>query len=48
MTMRERIYINEVGLRDGLQNQPNHVSTAAKLEMAKGFSLVMGCMKYIM
>ena len=35
MTMRERIYINEVGLRDGLQNQPNHVSTAAKLEMAK-------------
>ena len=35
MTMRERIYINEVGLRDGLQNQPNHVSTDAKLEMAK-------------
>ncbi|WP_290580752.1 hydroxymethylglutaryl-CoA lyase [Ketobacter sp.] len=35
MTMRERIYINEVGLRDGLQNQPNPVSTQAKLEMAQ-------------
>jgi len=33
--MRERIYINEVGLRDGLQNQPNPVSTAAKLDMAR-------------
>jgi len=32
--MRERIYINEVGLRDGLQNQPNPVSTEAKLTLA--------------
>lgn len=33
--MREQVFINEVGLRDGLQNQPNPVSTAAKLEMAR-------------
>lgn len=32
--MSERVYINEVGLRDGLQNQPNPVSTASKLQMA--------------
>lgn len=32
--MSEPVYINEVGLRDGLQNQPNPVSTAAKLQMA--------------
>lgn len=35
MTMRDRIFINEVGLRDGLQNQPNPVTTQAKLAMAK-------------
>ncbi|AUM13047.1 hydroxymethylglutaryl-CoA lyase [Ketobacter alkanivorans] len=33
--MREQVFINEVGLRDGLQNQPNPVSTAAKLKMAQ-------------
>lgn len=32
--MSDRAYINEVGLRDGLQNQPNPVSTTAKLQMA--------------
>ena len=32
--MREIIHINEVGLRDGLQNQPNPVSTESKLKMA--------------
>ncbi|HEX4938638.1 MAG TPA: hydroxymethylglutaryl-CoA lyase, partial [Candidatus Kapabacteria bacterium] len=32
--MRDIIYINEVGLRDGLQNQPNPVSTESKLKMA--------------
>lgn len=33
--MNEKVFINEVGLRDGLQNQPNPVSTAAKLNMAR-------------
>ena len=32
--MSDTAYINEVGLRDGLQNQPNPVSTDAKLNMA--------------
>ncbi len=32
--MREIIHITEVGLRDGLQNQPNPVSTESKLKMA--------------
>ncbi|HVL01045.1 MAG TPA: hydroxymethylglutaryl-CoA lyase [Dongiaceae bacterium] len=32
--MSERVFINEVGLRDGLQNQPNPVSTESKLKMA--------------
>jgi hydroxymethylglutaryl-CoA lyase len=31
--MRERILVNEVGLRDGLQNQPVHVPLADKLEL---------------
>ena len=31
--MTERIIINEVGLRDGLQNQPRHVDTAHKLAL---------------
>jgi len=31
--MPERILINEVGLRDGLQNQPVHVPLAGKLEL---------------
>lgn len=33
--MKEKIIINEVGLRDGLQNQPQHVSTADKARMAE-------------
>lgn len=33
--MKERIIINEVGLRDGLQNQPRHVETAGKLRLAQ-------------
>lgn len=32
--MRETVLINEVGLRDGLQNQPNPVTTQSKLSMA--------------
>lgn len=32
--MSDPVYINEVGLRDGLQNQPNPVSTESKLKMA--------------
>ena len=31
--MRERILVNEVGPRDGLQNQPVHVPLADKLEL---------------
>lgn len=33
--MSEKIIINEVGLRDGLQNQANHVSTEGKLQLAE-------------
>jgi len=33
--MAERILVNEVGLRDGLQNQPVHVPLEAKLELAE-------------
>lgn len=32
--MKERIHITEVGLRDGLQNQPQLVSTSDKLRLA--------------
>ena len=32
---REKVIINEVGLRDGLQNQPRHVSTADKARIAE-------------
>ena len=31
--MTEQIIVNEVGLRDGLQNQPRHVATADKLKL---------------
>lgn len=34
--MAERIIVNEVGLRDGLQNQPRLVSTEQKLAMLEG------------
>jgi len=43
--MSERIYINEVGLRDGLQNQPNPVSTESKLNMAA--ALIDAGVRYI-
>ncbi len=33
--MSNKVIITEVGLRDGLQNQPKLISTAHKLEMAK-------------
>lgn len=33
--MSEKVFINEVGLRDGLQNQPNPVTTESKLAMAE-------------
>jgi hydroxymethylglutaryl-CoA lyase len=33
--MKEKVIINEVGLRDGLQNQPRHVSTDDKARMAE-------------
>ncbi|MDF1628422.1 MAG: hydroxymethylglutaryl-CoA lyase [Alcanivoracaceae bacterium] len=33
--MKEKIIINEVGLRDGLQNQPQHVATEDKVRMAE-------------
>ncbi|MCC1496191.1 hydroxymethylglutaryl-CoA lyase [Alcanivorax sp. 1008] len=33
--MKEKIIINEVGLRDGLQNQPQHVTTEDKVRMAE-------------
>ncbi len=32
--MLDKVIITEVGLRDGLQNQPNPVSTRQKLAMA--------------
>ncbi|MBI05758.1 MAG: hydroxymethylglutaryl-CoA lyase [Rhodospirillaceae bacterium] len=31
--MNDKVIVNEVGLRDGLQNQPRHVSVEGKLEM---------------
>jgi len=31
--MSDRVIVNEVGLRDGLQNQPRHVPTEGKLEI---------------
>jgi len=31
--MSDRVIVNEVGLRDGLQNQPRHVTVEGKLEM---------------
>lgn len=31
--MRERVFLNEVGLRDGLQNQPHHLTTEQKLRL---------------
>ena len=31
--MSDRVIVNEVGLRDGLQNQPRHVPVEGKLEM---------------
>lgn len=34
-TIRENVVINEVGLRDGLQNQPRFVSTDDKLRLAE-------------
>lgn len=33
--MKEKVIINEVGLRDGLQNQPQHVSTDDKARLAE-------------
>src|SRR5690606_16289470 len=33
--MNDTVIINEVGLRDGLQNQPVPISTADKLRLAK-------------
>ena len=43
--MKERVIINEVGLRDGLQNQPQHVSTADKARMAE--LLVAAGLRYL-
>lgn len=43
--MSNKVYINEVGLRDGLQNQPNPVSTESKLQMAQ--ALVDAGIRYI-
>ena len=31
--MSDKVIINEVGLRDGLQNQPRHVPVEGKLEI---------------
>lgn len=42
--MKEAIIINEVGLRDGLQNQPVPISTADKLRLAE--SLVNAGVRY--
>lgn len=33
--MREKVIVNEVGLRDGLQNQPHPVTTADKAQLAQ-------------
>lgn len=43
--MKEKVIINEVGLRDGLQNQPQHVSTDDKVRMAQ--LLVTAGVKYL-
>ena len=43
--MKDSVIINEVGLRDGLQNQPKHVSTDDKARMAE--LLVAAGLKYI-
>jgi hydroxymethylglutaryl-CoA lyase len=43
--MTDQVIINEVGLRDGLQNQPVHVSTDDKARMAEG--LVAAGVKYL-
>lgn len=43
--MTDKIFINEVGLRDGLQNQPNPVTTESKLLMAQ--ALVDAGIQYI-
>lgn len=43
--MREKVIINEVGLRDGLQNQPRHVGTADKARMAE--ALVAAGVRYL-
>ncbi len=43
--MSESVFINEVGLRDGLQNQPNPVSTEAKLKLAA--ALIESGVRYI-
>ena len=32
--MTDRVVITETGMRDGLQNQPTHVSTKMKLKLA--------------
>ena len=31
--MSDKVIVNEVGLRDGLQNQPRHVPVEGKLDM---------------
>lgn len=43
--MSDQIIINEVGLRDGLQNQPKHVSTDDKARMAE--ALVAAGVRYL-
>ncbi|MBZ2189000.1 hydroxymethylglutaryl-CoA lyase [Alcanivorax sp. JB21] len=43
--MSDQIIINEVGLRDGLQNQPKHVSTEDKARMAE--ALVAAGVRYL-
>lgn len=43
--MRERVIINEVGLRDGLQNQPKHVGTEDKARLAR--ALVDAGVRYL-
>ncbi len=45
MTMKERAIVNEVGLRDGLQNQPITVGTEAKAAIAR--ALVDAGMRYL-
>lgn len=43
--MKEKVIINEVGLRDGLQNQPKQVSTEAKAKLAE--ALVAAGVRYL-